>query len=149
MKRRSLIVLAAFYCIIFQLKAQSNAFNKAFDLFLTNQHNDAAETLNSPSNLDEELLLWHIESEIYGVKDSIVNNDYSDDPLIKGLQLIKNSEIFNYHYKEKDSISFNNIKEALELAKAGDNKYFKKYSYFKFFEKLFSNRELYDLLIKY
>lgn len=149
MRITSLIVFAAFYCIIFQLKAQSNAFNKAFDLFLTNQHHDAAEALNSPSNLDEELLLWHIESEIYGVKDSIVNNNYSDDSLIKGLQLIKNTEIYNYHYKEKDSISFNNIKEALELAKASDNKYFKKYSYFKFFEKIFANRELFDLMITY
>ena len=91
MKIRGLILCAAIYCIIFQLKAQSNAFDRAFDLFLTNQHHDAAEALNSPNNLDEQLLLWHIESEIYGVKDSIVDNNYSDNPLIRGLQLIKNT----------------------------------------------------------
>ncbi|WCO02697.1 ATP-binding protein [Psychroserpens ponticola] len=104
-----------------------------------------------PESQERKNLIWHLDAFYYGIKDSLVDQTKSKDESHFGVVLneIKEADIYNEFYINKDSIIFEKYKKAVELSKHQNDSILVKYSLNKILKYLFYKRKSYDVLNQY
>lgn len=125
---------------------------ESIDYFLINDIVNAKKTSASIPDLEEKVLVqWHLNAFEYGVRDTIVTQSLKENVpyKVEVLELLKDSEIYQIHYFQKDSLIFENLKKSLILSKQHKDTTFIRLSYHKILKHFFRNIELYDLIDPY
>ena len=142
------------YCLTLLLSLWSFAQDKTIEsvaYFLSNDIDKAQETASQISNLAEKTSVqWHLDAFKNGVTDSIVSGaTEKTNYKVTVLELLKDAEIYQIHYFQKDSLIFENLKKSLTISRKQKDTTLIRLSYHKILKHLFRNIELYDLIHPY
>ena len=141
------ILLCTFVC-----KAQDSLrLKKAVEYLLENKIEKAYKEIKIVSNSNEkDALLWHLDAFYFGIRDTIVISKKKYSSSFENiLHLLKEGEIYQEPFFDKDTLAFNRYREALDISFKKKDSLLIRLTLTKLLKFTFTYPKLFDILEEY